>query len=177
MDGAVTVDAASEAIRLAQSDARRARRLATQALAQAALAGDAEGESMAERALGLAAVEQGRPQTAVAHLRRAVAAAERVGLTQRVGEARMSLSWALALRGATGAALEEAERAAAVLRGRDRARAQAQRALLLQEASDGSTRRWRPTVARTSACAATTTVSGKRGCCATAVCCRSTGAR
>ena len=123
------LDHADEAIRLATADARAARRLAGEALAEAA---DPETRSVAERALGLAAIELGDADGAVAHLRRSVAFASSGGLTLRTGEARMSLSWALTLQGTIGEALVEAERAVPALEGAARARMQAQRALILQ---------------------------------------------
>jgi hypothetical protein len=92
---------ADEAIRLATADARAAQRLAGEALA----AEDRETRSVAERALGLAAIELGDADAAVAHLRRAVALASESGLTLRAGEARMSLSWALTLQGTIDEAL------------------------------------------------------------------------
>src|SRR5262249_37979017 len=97
---------AEEAVRLAQADARAARRLA------ATVGGDDEAGAVAERALGLAAVELGRLDEAVAHLRRAVALASAAAMDRRVAEARMSLSLALTLQGATTEALAEADRAA-----------------------------------------------------------------
>ena len=102
---------------------------------------DAEALSTAERALGLAAIELGDADAAVAHLRRAVSLA--AGLPRREGEARMSLSWALTQQGTIGEALVEAERAVPALEGEARARMQMQRALILQrlgrfgEALDG----------------------------------------
>ena len=121
---------ADEAIRLATADARAARRLAAEALAAAS--DDLETRSVAERALGLAAIELGDADAAVAHLRRSVAFASEGGLRVRTGEARMSLSWALTLQGTVGEALVEAERAVPALEGAARARMQAQRALILQ---------------------------------------------
>ncbi len=114
-------------MRLAQADARAARRLA------ATVGGDDEAAAVAERALGLAAVELGRPGEAVAHLRRAVALAEAAGSARRAAEARMSLSLALALQGATAEALAEADRAAPALDGWAAARLGMQRALVLQK--------------------------------------------
>ena len=67
---------ADEAIRLVSADAQAARRLAVSVLAGAA---DAEAPSAAERALGLAAIELGDADAAVAHLRRAVSLAEAAG--------------------------------------------------------------------------------------------------
>ena len=120
---------ADEAVRLVSADARAARRLAVSVLAEAA---DAEAASTAERALGLAAIEFGDADAAVAHLRRAVSMAEAGGLVRREGEARMSLSWALTQQGTIGEALVEAERAVPALEGESRARMQMQRALILQ---------------------------------------------
>jgi tetratricopeptide (TPR) repeat protein len=121
---------AEEAVRLAQADARAARRLAASALADA---GDAEARSTAERALGLAAIELGDAAGGVAHLRRAVRTAEGAGLRRRAAEARMSLSLALTLQGATAEALSETDRAAPDLDGWAGARLGMQRALILQK--------------------------------------------
>ena len=118
---------AEEAVRLAQADARAARQLA------ATVGGVDEAAAVAERALGLAAVELGRLDEAVAHLRRAVALAEAAGVARRAAEARMSLSLALTLQGSTAEALAEADRAAPALDGRAAARLGMQRALVLQK--------------------------------------------
>ncbi|MDA0140193.1 hypothetical protein OJ962_22030, partial [Solirubrobacter sp. CPCC 204708] len=119
------LDIAEEAVRLASADARAARRLATEALES----GDAETRSVAERALGLAAVELGRVGDAVAHLRRAVA----LGDKRRAAEARMSLALALTLQGDTADALAALDEAEPALEGHLRARVQGQRALILQK--------------------------------------------
>src|SRR4051812_36127020 len=121
---------AEEAVRLAQADARAARRLAASALAEA---DDAEARSTAERALGLAAIELGDAAGGAAHLRRAVRTAESAGLSRRAAEARMSLSLALTLQGATAEALDAADRAAPDLDGWAGARLGMQRALILQK--------------------------------------------
>jgi len=120
---------ADEAVRLVSADARAAERLARAAL----VAEDAETRSVASRALGLAALELGDAGAAVAHLRRAVAEASAAGLKARTGEARMSLSFALLLRGTVVGALAEADRAVLELDGFARARMQAQRAVILQK--------------------------------------------
>src|SRR5215204_3987428 len=91
---ATVLERADEAVRLASADARAARRLASESLAAAA---DAETRSTAERALGLAAIELGDADAAIAHLRRAVAIADEAGLATRAAEARMSLSLGLTL--------------------------------------------------------------------------------
>src|SRR4051812_8035620 len=80
---ASTIERAEAAVRLASADAVAARRLAGQALAAA---DDAETRSTAERALGLAAIELGRADSAVLHLRAAVDSADSGGLTRRSGE-------------------------------------------------------------------------------------------
>ncbi len=129
-----TIEAAAEAIRLAQVDARASRELAARALDEASATGNPRAASMAERALGLAAIEFGEIDAAVGHLRTAVRLAERAELATCAAEARMSLSRALSLEGRTDRALAEADRAVAVLRGPAGARAQMQRALLLQKA-------------------------------------------
>jgi tetratricopeptide (TPR) repeat protein len=133
--------AAHRAILLAQTDPHLAREVAGQSRRQAG--GDAETTSRAERALGLAAKELNDLDGAVAHLRRAAAIARRAGLAVLEAEARMSLALTLAYRGQTTAALRQADLAAPVLEGRDAARLQMQRAVILarigrqEEALDG----------------------------------------
>lgn len=126
---ATTIAAASLA--LARTQPARARRKATEALGCARADGDQAAMSMAERALGVAAREQHELEAAVVHLRRAVRIAEASGLLTDAARARVDLSAALALRGSSALAFREADRAAAVLRGRDLALLQAQRAFLL----------------------------------------------
>jgi tetratricopeptide (TPR) repeat protein len=121
---------AEEAVRLASADARAARRLASSVVAAT---DEVEAQSVAERALGLAAVELGDVAGAVAHLQRARALAVDGGLKTRVGEANMSLALALTLLGDTAQALACLDRAEPVLDGHLRARAQGQRALVLQK--------------------------------------------
>ena len=121
---------AEEAVRLASADARTARRSAASVLAETA---DVEARSVAERALGLAAVELGDVAAAVEHLERARALAVGGGLTARAGEADMSLALALTLVGDTTSALAALDRAEPALDGHLRARVGGQRALVLQK--------------------------------------------
>jgi CHAT domain-containing protein len=86
---------AEQATRLAASDAVRARELAEVAIANAAAAGDGEAVAAAERALGLAAREQGELRRATHHLRRSIRVAARAGLREREADARVSLAYAL----------------------------------------------------------------------------------
>lgn len=121
---------AEEAVRLASADARAARRLAASVVAGEC---EVEARSVAERALGLAAVELGDVAAAVGHLERAREVALAGGLVARAGEADMSLALALTLLGDTAGALACLDRAEPVLDGHLRARAQGQRALILQK--------------------------------------------
>lgn len=122
--------AAEEAVRLASADARAARRSAAAVLAETT---DVEARSVAERALGLAALELGDLTGTVTHLQQARALAVAGGLATRMGEADMSLALALTLLGDTAQALACLDRAEPVLDGHLRARAQGQRALVLQK--------------------------------------------
>lgn len=108
--------------------AREAREVQRKAIAD----DDLERASIAERALGLAAKELGDLASAEAHLGTAVELARRVGLDVRQGEARLSLSFVLALAGRTVEALREADVATGLLRGGDGGCVQVQRAVILQ---------------------------------------------
>jgi hypothetical protein len=123
---------AEEAIEQAQRDPVRARTLALEALHD----GDPEVVSVAERALGVVARELSDPAEALRHLRRAIAVAERSGLRQRAGEARMTHGLVLLYAGRSAAARRELDRACDQLEGPERARAEAQRALVLQRLGD-----------------------------------------
>ena len=122
---------AAEAIRLARCDARRARRLADEALSLADGMGDVKGASMAERAIGLVLREQYDVVGSARHLRRAIRIAERHGLEVCAAEARMSLLGTLALQGNWRGALREADRAEQTLQGVALARLRVQRATVL----------------------------------------------
>lgn len=132
---------ASEAVRLAQADPHRARVLAQDVLDHAD--DEAATRSRALEALGLASKELQDLDGAEQHLRRAVTEAERGDLRTRAAQVRTNLAFVLLAKGATRAALREADRAAAVLTGAEAARLQMRRALILQrlgrldEALDG----------------------------------------
>jgi tetratricopeptide (TPR) repeat protein len=87
---------------------------------------------VADRALAIAAMALGDSAAALEHIRRALRAAERAGLTRRAAEARMTLSFIHGFRGDGRRALAAADRAAGGLHGLDAARLAAQRALILQ---------------------------------------------
>lgn len=99
---------AAEAHRLLGVDPARARELAARALERARAARDRDSESVALRALGMAALDLDDAPTAVEHLHGAVAAARRARSQQRAAEARMALAFALLNEGRSGAALRQA---------------------------------------------------------------------
>ncbi len=101
-------DMAEEAHRLLGEDPARARALASTTLAHALRARLHEPASVAQRALGLAAMDLHDAQTAVEHLVAAVAAARRARSPRRAAEARMSLAHALQNQGEPAAALRQA---------------------------------------------------------------------
>ncbi|MGI8459211.1 MAG: CHAT domain-containing protein [Propionibacteriaceae bacterium] len=127
------VGAARTALELVQVDpgqaAHDAERLRITALAQ----GELVAASVAERALGLAAAHLLNHRNSVAHLVRAVDLAQRVGATEYVGEARMTLAGVLNQRGDSDHALREIETAVGEVTGVRRGRALAQRGAIHQQ--------------------------------------------
>ncbi|WP_203749268.1 CHAT domain-containing protein [Cellulomonas chitinilytica] len=124
---------AEEALRLAGVDPGAATPLASHVAEQARLARDWATVCVAERAAGVAAMQQSRLDVAVERLRAAVAAGRRAGEPTRTGEARMSLAGALLLTGHPGRSLREIDQACAELSGLAAARARVQRAAILQD--------------------------------------------
>lgn len=125
--GRVTLELASEALRLADSQPRRAAQLATRAVAAARTEGDREAESVSGRASGLAAFYLKDVDSAVRHLRAAIVAGQRANSPQRVGEARMTLAYVENWRGRTAMAVRFINVAVAETTGIEHARAVAQR--------------------------------------------------
>jgi hypothetical protein len=123
---------AEEARRLADAEPGRARELALRARQSAMAAADASTASLAERVLGLASLEMGHIDGACRHLRRAVRIAEGAGLAARAAEAHGTLMRALAERGDVRGTLEQADMAAAGLRGTDLARLLIARSIALE---------------------------------------------
>jgi tetratricopeptide (TPR) repeat protein len=124
-------DRAEQALALATADPVRGQQVAADLVAEARRAGDAAARSTAQQALGLAARERNDVRAALRHQRAAVATARRAGLRPREGQARASLCATYLYAGRTADALREADRAAAVSRGPDLARAEMQRAGIL----------------------------------------------
>ena len=137
------VAAAERAIELAPDSPRRAKVLAEEIVLRAKLKGNVEALTVAERALGLAALGMRDGKGAVVHLRRAVSIAGRAELPVRAAEARMSLGRALLYTGDSRGAFREIDAAGSALSGVAGARLQLQRAILLHhhhrldEALDG----------------------------------------
>ncbi|PWK45254.1 CHAT domain-containing protein [Actinoplanes xinjiangensis] len=132
MEIAVAADAA-EALRLAAVEPARARHLAHAADQAARAGGDPIARCVAQRALGVAAMQLRDLDEAVTRLRASVAIARRAGATALAGEARTSLASALALSGATGSAFRQIGTALRELHGVPAARARVQQSAILQE--------------------------------------------
>jgi tetratricopeptide (TPR) repeat protein len=125
---------AREALRLAEANPAKSAAIARAVARQANRDGNIEPNAMAERALGLAALQLGDPDTALQHLRAAVRLAQRTGSTELVAESRQTLAFALVVRGRGRQALREIGTALQDLGpGVVRARAQAQRGAILQQ--------------------------------------------
>lgn len=128
---------------MAESDARRAIRLARTVVQAARAEGDPTAESVAERAWSLAAYYLADGANALLHSRRAIRVGQRAETTRTTAEARMTFAAVLSWNGRAGSALRELDLALAELTGLERARAQAQRAAVLHllgrldEAMDG----------------------------------------
>ena len=132
-----------ELLERVNQDPQAARLRAIELLEVAERDGDAGTASFARRVLGLAARELNDLPEALRQLTAAVDGAEAAGLTARAAQARMSRALTFAYGGDNVGALREIDAAAGGLHGRDAARLQVQRALILQrqgrmdEALDG----------------------------------------
>jgi len=129
----IAAEQAREALRLAEGEPGRSLPLAAAAARQARAERDHATAAVAERALGIAVLHLGDLDTAVAHLRAAIALGLRARSPQLAAEARMTLAFVLNRRGRPRRALREIEAALSGLDGVQRARAQAQRAAILQQ--------------------------------------------
>jgi len=124
---------ATEALRLAESNPVKSAALARSISIQAQRARDLESHSVAERALGITALQLEDPDAALGHLRAAIQLGQQAASAELVAEARMTLAFALAVRGRGRQALQEIETALTGLRSRvARARARAQRGAIFQ---------------------------------------------
>ncbi|MGK5113660.1 CHAT domain-containing protein [Geodermatophilus sp. CPCC 205506] len=124
---------AVKALQLSRLRPTEARAIGAAILEPARRSGAWQVVSMAERALGVAAMNLGQIEAALTHLRASVAAGRRARSRHRVAQARMSLAAALVVRGQSGQALREMEAVLPDLEGVEAARARVQRAAILQE--------------------------------------------
>lgn len=124
-------DQAGRALAVAGSDPARAAALSSALVARARADRDHAAWSIAERALGLAAMHNKDLDAAIRHLRAAIAQARRCGSAHLAASARMTLAFAQSSRGRSRQGLREIETALVDLHGVDQARGQAQRAVIL----------------------------------------------
>src|SRR5689334_15896147 len=124
---------AGEALDMAGSDPARAVSLSSALVRQARANRDHTALSIAERALGIAALHRRGLDAAIGHLRDAIAHARRAGSTDLAAQARMTLAFALSSRGRSRNGLREIEAALVDLRDTDLARGRAQRAAILHQ--------------------------------------------
>ena len=124
---------AREALRLVEANPAESAALAQVIARQARQDRDLPSLSIAERALGMAALHLEDPDAALRHLRAAVRLGHRAGSAELAAEAQTRLAFALNVRGHGRQALHEIEAAMSVLTGVARARAQAQRAAILNQ--------------------------------------------
>ena len=123
---------AGEALRLAESNPVKSAALAEYVIARARRDHDLKAQAVAERALGIAALQLEDPDAALGHLRAAIQLGRQAGAAELAAEARMTLAFALAVRGRGRQGLKEIETALESLRSRvARARARAQRGVIL----------------------------------------------
>jgi tetratricopeptide (TPR) repeat protein len=128
-----TFSQAREALRLADSDPRRAAAQAAAVLESARAAHDNAAAAVAERALGLAAMHVDDLDIALSHLRAAIRHGRRAGSPLLAAEARMTLAFVLNRRGRPRTASAEIETAILDLDGVPRARAEAQRGAIMHQ--------------------------------------------
>jgi len=120
----------SELLRLAEADPRAAIALAAVATQQAHAERDLAAESVAERAIGIAAMHLANLDASVRHLRSAIRLADRAGSADQAAEARIRLAFVRSIRGRPHQGLREIDAALPHLHGPSRARAEAQRAAI-----------------------------------------------
>ena len=124
---------AREALRLVQIDPNRAVELARESSSLAIRQHDTAARSIAERALGLAAVHLQDLDVATAYLGAAIRHARMSGSAELVAESRMTMAFALNRRGQPKRALSEIDAALRDLGALEHARALVQRAAILQQ--------------------------------------------
>ncbi|MBO3752955.1 CHAT domain-containing protein [Streptosporangiaceae bacterium NEAU-GS5] len=121
-------DVAPDLLRLAEADPGKLRQVAREVIQQAD--GDLAVRSVAERALGVAALHVDGLDVAVRHLQAAMALATRAASPELAAEARIRLAFVRCVQGRPQQALREIDRALPHLHRTGRARAEAQRAVI-----------------------------------------------
>src|SRR6185295_11249348 len=116
-----TAGGAGEILRLAEADPRRTVTLATTVVQQAHAERDFVAESVAERAIGIAATHLEDLDGAVRHLRSAINLANRATSAEQAAEARLRLAFALSIRGRPQQGMREIASARPSLHGPARA--------------------------------------------------------
>ncbi len=106
-----------EILRLAEADPHRTVALATTVVRQARAQRDFAAESVAERAIGIAATHLEDLDGAVRHLRSAINLANRASSAEQAAEARLRLAFALSIRGRPQQGMHEIASAVPALHG------------------------------------------------------------
>jgi tetratricopeptide (TPR) repeat protein len=132
MDSDLTEHRALEAEKLSASQPARARRIAESSRLAALKSGNALALSIAERALGLAAIELNELPVARGHLLNSILVADEAGLATEAAEGRIRMASVLSLMGDTATALAQLQLVDSLSRGVTRARSRAHQALLYQ---------------------------------------------
>jgi tetratricopeptide (TPR) repeat protein len=116
-----------EILRLAEADPRHTVAIAATVVRQAHAERDFVAESVAERAIGIAATHLEDLDGAVRHLRSAINLAHRADSAEQASEAQLRLAFALSIRGRPQQGMREIASALPSLHGPARAHAEAQR--------------------------------------------------
>jgi CHAT domain-containing protein/tetratricopeptide (TPR) repeat protein len=126
-------DQAREALRLAEAEPAKAAVLARDVASQGRRDRDLSALSVAERVLGITALQLEDPDTSLRHLRAAVRLGRRAGSAELAAEAQMRLAFVLNVLGRGRQALREVETALSCLTGAAHARGLGQRGVILSQ--------------------------------------------
>lgn len=126
-------DQAREALRLAEAEPAKAAVLARDVARAGLRGGDLAAVSIAERVLGVTALQLEDPDLALRHLRAAVRLGRRAGSAELAAEAQMRLAFVLNVLGRGRSALREVETALSSLTGVAQARGLGQRGVILSQ--------------------------------------------
>jgi CHAT domain-containing protein len=124
---------AREALELAEAEPAKAALIARDVVRWGRRAPDLTALSVAERVLGITALQLEDPSTALRHLRASVRFGSQAGSAELAAEAQMSLAFALNVLGRGHQALHQVETAISSLAGEARARGLGQRGVILSQ--------------------------------------------